>query len=267
MKYKLIVSDLDGTLLDSERKISLRTKDLIHEFASRGGIFTFATGRMEASVEKYLDCLDISNPVIIYNGAKIVDVKKRLVLYEDLLEYSLAKTALMIASGYEWDILLYINKNIYVSKMTKVIEENMIKDGVCCEVVGNLHEFLQCSPTKILIIGDPLHFIPYVEKVISAAKKTVNYVISEYNYLEILPVNSSKGNALKKLAETLDIPLDQTIAVGDNLNDISMIKAAGLGVAVENAHEEVKKNADYITRSNNEDGVAEVIFRTISKET
>ena len=265
MKYKLIVSDLDGTLLDSSRKVSQRTKDLIKEFTEKGGIFTFATGRMEASVKKYLDYLDISNPVIIYNGAKVVDIKKDIVLFEELLDYDLSKTALKIAAEYEWDVLLYLDKKIFVNKITDVIEEYMLKDGVYCEAVGRLDEFLRCEPTKILIIGNPNYFMPYLEELKHQIDVALNYVVSEYNYLEILPEQSSKGNALRKLAENLSIPLEQAIAIGDNLNDISMIQTAGLGVAVENAHEELKKYANYITAINENDGVAEVIFRAINE--
>lgn len=264
MKYRLIVSDLDGTLLDSNREISQRTKELIKEFTEKGGIFTFATGRMEASVGRYLDYLDVSNPVIIYNGAKVVDIRKNIVLFEELLGYDLAKTALKIAAEYEWDVLLYLDKKIFTNKITDVIEEYMLKDGVYCEAVGRLDEFLKCEPTKILIIGNPNCFAPYIEKLQKQIDIPLNYVFSEYNYLEILPEASSKGNALKKLAKSESIPIEQTIAIGDNLNDVSMIKAAGLGVAVENAQEEVKKCADYITKGNDDEGVAEVIYKVIN---
>jgi Cof subfamily protein (haloacid dehalogenase superfamily) len=264
MKYKLIVSDLDGTLLDSRRKISQRTKDLIKEFIGKGGIFTFATGRMEASVGKYLDYLDISDPVIIYNGAKVVDIKKGVVLFEELLDYDLAKIALKIAAEYEWDVLLYLDKKIYVNKITDVIEEYMLKDGVYCEVAGRLDEFLKCEPTKILIIGNPDCFVPYIEKLQKQINTSLNYVFSEHNYLEVLPEDASKGSALEKFAKSINIPIEQTIAIGDNLNDLSMIKAAGLGVAVENAHEEVKRCSNYITKSNDNEGVAEVVYKVIN---
>jgi Cof subfamily protein (haloacid dehalogenase superfamily) len=265
MKYKLIASDLDGTLLDSSRKVSQRTRELIKEFTEKGGVFTFATGRMEASVKRYLEELDISSPVIIYNGAKIVDIKNNIVIYENLLSYDSAKAALRLAEDYDWDVLLYLEKKIYVNKITDVIKEYMLKDGVCCKAVGNLHEFLKLQPTKILIIGNPDYFAPYTEKLQQHIKEPLNYVISEYNYLEILPDGCSKGNALTELAKSLGIPIEQTIALGDNLNDVSMVEAAGLGVAVENAHEMVKECADYITSRNDEDGVAEVIYRVVNR--
>lgn len=264
MKYKLVASDLDGTLLDSNRNISTKTRKLIHEFMSKGGIFTFATGRMEKSIAKYIDYLGIYAPAIIYNGSKIVDLKNESVFYENLVDYNLAKTALKISREYDWDTLLYLNKRIYVSKVTNVIEEYMAKDGVECEVVNELHEYISLPPTKILIIGNPEYFKPYVKKVAEESGCTLNYINSEYNYLEVLPENTSKGNALKELARILNISMEQVIAVGDNLNDISMIKAAGIGVAVANAQEDVKKSADFITKSNDEDGVAEVIYRVIN---
>jgi Cof subfamily protein (haloacid dehalogenase superfamily) len=264
LKYKLIVSDLDGTLLDSSRNISLRTRKLIQEFISRGGIFTFATGRMESSIVKYFDYLGLTGPAIIYNGSKIVDVKKEEILFENSLDCNLAKAVLKISKEYPWDALLYMNKKIYVREVTSIIEEYMIKDGVECEAVPELHEFITLPPTKILIIGNPDYFQAYVEKVSKHMCCSINYVNSEHNYLEILPENTSKGNALKELARLLNIPMEQVVAIGDNLNDISMIEAAGVGAATANAHEEVKKAADFITKSNDEDGVAEVIYRVIN---
>lgn len=265
MKYKLIVSDLDGTLLDSKRNVSIRTVNLIQEFISKGGVFTFATGRMESSIEKYVDSVKVSMPAIIYNGSKIADIKTGKTIYEETLDYNLAKTALKVSREYDWDVLLYLDKKIYVNKITNVIEEYMFKDGVQCEGVEELHDFLKLPPTKILIIGDPCNFIVYVDRLSKEISCPLNYVISEYNYLEILPDKVSKGNALRKLAEKLEIPMEQVIAIGDNLNDISMIKTAGLGIAVENAHDDVKKAADFITRSNDEEGVAEVLFRVVNE--
>jgi Cof subfamily protein (haloacid dehalogenase superfamily) len=159
---------------------------------------------------------------------------------------------------------LYLDKKIYVNKITDVIEEYMLKDGVYCEAAGRLDEFLKCEPTKILIIGNPNYFAPYIEQLQKQINTSLNYVFSEHNYLEILPEAASKGNALKKFAESVSIPIEQTIAIGDNLNDLSMIKAAGLGVAVENAQDEVKKCADYITKGNDDEGVAEVIYKVIN---
>lgn len=263
MKYKLIVSDLDGTLLDGKRNISDRTKELISEFVRKGGVFSFATGRMESSAGKYIEYLNINSPSIIYNGAKVADIRKDKVIYEAKLDFETAKKALKLSLGYDWDVLLYINKKIYVNRITDVIEEYMVKDGVECEAVGNLYEFLEEDPTKILIIGNPDYFEPYVSKLKGAITSPVNYVRSEYNYLEILPHGISKGEALKRLAEELNIPIDEVIAIGDNLNDLSMIREAGMGVAVENAHPEIVKNAKYVTKSNDEDGVAEVVYKVI----
>lgn len=266
MKYKLIVSDLDGTLLDSRRNISDRTKELIHKYISVGGIFTFATGRMENSARHYIDYLNIEAPAIIYNGAKVSDIKKETVSYEAALEYNTTITTLRLLKEYDLDVLLYINKKVYVNSITEGIKEHMIKDGVVCVPVGDLCEFLKSQSTKILIIGDPNKFDEYILRLNGLLGTPVNYVHSEWNYLEILPEGTSKGEALKKLAEELRIPMEETIAIGDELNDLSMVKAAGLGVAVANGNPELIKIADYVTKSHDEDGVAEVIDKVLNGE-
>jgi Cof subfamily protein (haloacid dehalogenase superfamily) len=266
LKYRLIVSDLDGTLLDSKRNISDRTKELINRYINKGGTFTFATGRMEGSARDYIEFLSIESPAIIYNGAKVVDIKKEKVSYEANLDYNTARTALKLSKEYNWDVILYINKKVFVNSITEGIKEYMVKDGVKCEPVGDLFEFLNSSPTKILIIGNPEKFEEYILRLNKTLNILVNNVRSEWNYLEILPDGISKGEALKRLAAELRIPLEEVIAIGDELNDLSMIKVAGLGVAVANANPELIKIADYITKSHDEDGVAEVIDKVLNGE-
>jgi Cof subfamily protein (haloacid dehalogenase superfamily) len=264
LKYKLIVSDLDGTLLDSKRNISIGTRKSIDEFRRKGGFFTIATGRMELSAKGYIEQLEIDGPVILYNGSRIIDINRNFVIYDSKMNYMLARKTLELLKEYEWDPLVYVDGRVYVNSITPVVKEYMEKDTVMCDAVGNLYEFLERSPTKILIIGPGEQFESFAGKLSRMVPVTINCVRSEPNYLEILPDGVSKGAALRRLAGYMNIPMDEVVAIGDQLNDLEMIKAAGLGVAVENACSGLKSSSDYVTFSNDEEGVAEVVFKVIN---
>jgi len=263
LKYRLIVTDLAGTLLDSRRNISARVKEAVNEFRKKGGFFTVATGRMELSAKEYIEQLGIEGPVILYNGSRVVDIGKNIVIYDSKLDYRIARSALKLQKEYQLDPLVYLNGSVYVYSITPVVDKYMIKDSVMCNAVGDLYEFLREPPTKILIIGPGEQFETFMEELSRMVPVAINWVRSEPDYLEILPDGVSKGAALVKLAAHMGIPMEEVGAIGDQLNDLEMIKAAGLGVAVENACPELKSSADYITASNDEDGVAEVVFQVL----
>ena len=266
MRYRLIVTDLDGTLLNKQQAISEYTKDLITQFQTRGGIFSIATGRMEMSVAKYLKELAIRVPFILYNGAKIMKINpgKASALREHVLDGGVARAVLALSKRYPWDILLYQNRSVYIEKETEVIRRYAAKDGVDWHEVGDLLAFLKGEPTKLLIIGDDEGFPEFLEECIKVCGRPINTVFSERNYLEVLPDNVSKGQALLELCDLVGIEPAQTVAIGDHLNDLAMIQVAGLGVAVANAHEVLKQQADYVTTAEDTAGVAEVLERVLA---
>lgn len=266
MKYKLIVTDLDGTLLNEERIVPQYTKDLIKKFRDSGGMFSIATGRIEMSVRKYWKELGIDVPVILYNGAKIINLNDNTIYFESKLNYDITRIALRKLKSYKWDVLVYKDNNIYISKCTDGIGKYMLKDGVTCVEVGDLAKYIESSPTKILIIGDWEKFNEFVKLSSDEFGSPINAVRSEMFYLEILPDNVSKGRALEELCRILDIKLCETIAIGDHLNDIDMIKKAGLGVAVSNADKKLKMYADYVASGNNTQGVSEVIKMVLENQ-
>lgn len=260
MQYKLIVTDMDGTLLDGNQNISERTKKLITEYTARGGIFTLATGRIEQSVKKYYEELSLKCSAILYNGAKIVDLYRQRVRYETALDLSHALQALRLLKEYPFDVTTYRDGDVYVSKDTEGIMKFAQKDGVDYILVDDLYDFFsKRPPTKILIIDENRDFDDFIARYNNSCRDKPNIVNSEPTYLEILPKGINKGTALEQLSRLLDIDMGETIAIGDNLNDLEMIKRAGLGVAVENAHPLLKAQADRVTSSNEDDGVAEVI--------
>ncbi len=264
MKYKLIVSDIDGTLISKDGKISKKTKQLVKEYTNKGGNFSIATGRMEATSMPFVNELDINTPIIVYNGSAIYDINSQSRVYELKLEMHLAKTALKICRNYSLDPILYQDKIAYINKLSPSIKKHVEKEKVGCTEVGNLITFLEKDPIKILFIGDPSKFKPFTEHLSKETNKKLNLINSEINYLELLPNGASKGNALRELSKFLRIPIEETIAIGDERNDVSMIKTAGIGVAVKNATIEPKTHANYITDEDSYKGVEEILYKAIN---
>lgn len=259
--YKLLVSDIDGTLINNRQELITVNKKKVKELMQQGLLFTLASGRKFSSAEKYILELGIGIPLILYNGAQLISPAGKVV-FEKKLDYSQAKAALELYKDYGIDALVYCQDEVYVEKINKVIEEYQIKDGIDCTAVGNLTHFIQGDVIKLLFIGEPDKLFSYAQGLKNIIGSQVNLVNSEGNYLELLPTGVSKGEALLKLAEILQIKLEEIITIGDNLNDLEMIKMAGLGVATANAHSDLLQAADYITdRDNQEGSVAEVINR------
>lgn len=117
MKYKLIVSDIDGTLISSRGEISSRTKELVKIYQKKGGKFSIATGRMLESILPFINELEIDIPVIIYNGSQIVDVNNNKIIYELKLDYKVAIEALEACSDYNLDPILYLDNTAYINKI------------------------------------------------------------------------------------------------------------------------------------------------------
>jgi Cof subfamily protein (haloacid dehalogenase superfamily) len=266
MKYKLIVSDIDGTLVNSSRQISERTKVAIRKFQSLGGVFAIATGRIEESTKSYYDELQLSSPAILYNGAKIVELRNNNCLMENILEEEHFRQAVKLLSELDCSAIVYSSGKAYIRRMNDTIKTYMEKDRVMCIQVDDFMSCIEGKPNKILIIGNNSIFEKFLKAFESVCRVKPNTVRSEVNYLEILPRNTSKGEALKNLAELLSIPMEQIAAAGDNMNDFEMLKEAGLGIAVSNAAPKLLDAADLIAKSNDEDGVAEIIERIIRDE-
>nr|WP_150960499.1 HAD family hydrolase [Aneurinibacillus sp. XH2] len=263
MKPLLIVTDMDGTLLDGNQQISSENERAIRSFIQSGGLFTLATGRMEAAVIPFIRQLDITTPVILYNGARIYCPVTKEIVYEKLLTVtaSLWQTILEALTN-EFGLLVYAENDVYSPVPNHIVREHEHKEGVRCKP---WNETLITNPiTKILVIAEVPEQLHSFEKIVMDSGLSCETVYSEHNYFEILPEGASKGTALQVLTEMLQIKELHTIAVGDNLNDISMIQAADTGIAVANAHPELKAQADQVTVHHEQHAIAQIITELMS---
>ena len=268
LKYKLIVADLDGTLLNSSVELSDRTVDAINRYQNAGGLFTYATGRSEESAKEFADKAGIKIPGISFNGGKVVSLIDGNVIYETFLDAEASKKAYTALRALNKNVIVYLEKSRHVAEYTAVIDRYLerIRRGV--HIVRDIDAVIGDgrSLKKLLVIDPKQEGELILDTIRPFFGKNFNSVKSDPQFYEILPPGTTKGAALAVLANYLGVSLADTIAVGDHLNDVPMIQAAGLGVAVANAVDEALEAAGYVTASNNDDGVAQLIDKVLAGE-
>jgi len=265
LKRKLIISDLDGTLLNNQHKVSKLNQRSIKKFISDGGLFTFATGRMEETTLPFLEQLDITLPIISYNGARLFCPVDKKVLYEDSMLVSPEIWKIILDPQHEYGVVIYKDNQPSTLNKNAIIEKFEQKEEINCKL-GSLDSFIDTPISKILLIAEKETNYAKDSNLIKIEQGILNNsndyttVFSESNYLEILPVGTSKGKGVNRLIRYLDIKDLYSIGIGDNLNDISLLESVDLGIAVENAQQELKQKANKVLdTSNDEDAVAHVI--------
>lgn len=261
MSIKMIVSDLDGTLFNSDKEhyeISKELIEKIREFESNGGIFTIATGRpVETSIE-VAKTIGIKTPYIAYNGAKIVNINGDE-LYSEKFNLKIFNKFLNDVQDFGTSIIFYNNGQTTCLKYTPRIMVYEKKERTNCIETEEDITHSELLINKILLIGDVNKITELWRDLDENIRDEFRYVISEDDYFEIIRNNVSKGNALKMLKEYLDIQDDQVVTIGNHMNDKELIEEAHFGYAVANAVDGLKDIADYVTDGEYECGVIEVI--------
>jgi Cof subfamily protein (haloacid dehalogenase superfamily) len=265
--YRLVVTDIDGTLLNEEKKISKATHDGIHAIMDKGVKFVVATGRVYSAAKwPYID-LGINGPLITCNGALIKDTGTGEIIYERPLDAELARRVSKICSRYDVYFHYYTEETIhserydFILKRFAELSKNLPEEKkVPTEIIESYDGFLDRGQTlyKIGIYCDEGETSAKMMKEIMALDGIACYK-SLASSFDVMAEGVSKADAIAQLNKYYDIPREETIASGDNENDIEMIKYAGLGVAMANAVEAAKDVADYITTSNEEDGLLKVL--------
>lgn len=273
MSYRIIAVDMDGTLLDDERLISQYNKNIIYKAIKSGVKFVICSGRPPMALKFYSEVVFPREPIICCNGGVIIGENKNVIKSVPLNKYSLLKVIDILREEKDTyyhfydDFGLYSEQFRYTTKKFYDVNSNVSdKFKMRITIVKNSKTFIKhckCSITKIVVIDEDIDYLNRLRGKISKVPGITTTKSDMYN-IEIVGSGVSKGKALEFLANYYSIPMEQCIAVGNDENDESMIKVAGLGVAVCNAREILKKSADYITRTDNNNGaVGEVIEKFI----
>ncbi|MDE6034925.1 MAG: Cof-type HAD-IIB family hydrolase [Ruminococcus sp.] len=262
----VIMSDMDGTLLNSEKKITEKDRQAIEKFVSLGGKFTVSTGRTLESFEQYRKMLDLRIPVIMYNGGIIYDYQTEKILYAEYLPDSARKITselleAMPSTGGEilkTDRTYVFRNNYYQQRHTDIC-------GIS-PVYADLQEITDDGWLKVLFAMSPEE-IPVMEEIIAGKDyKEVDFVKSSEIFIEMLPHNISKGSAVGEYRKLSGMEDCTFIAIGDFDNDREMIQTADIGVCPANAQESVKAVADIVLENTNNTGaVSELIEYVIEK--
>jgi len=259
--YRLVVMDLDGTARSRRLGVTSGVREAITAARARGVRVCVATGRMWRSAGTWIHVLGVDPPAILYNGGQVLDFASGRTLYERRLPVAAARAALeLVRRDLEVQPHLYIDDRVLVERPHPLTDAYTADDGLAAEVVPSFEPFLTAEPYKVLVIGSRER-VEVLQRVVLGAGLPVHAVQSEPVYLEILPLGVSKGEALRAMCDALGLALAETIAIGDNWNDVEMIEAAGLGVAMGHAPEGVRAKADYVCGTAEEEGVREVIER------
>jgi Cof subfamily protein (haloacid dehalogenase superfamily) len=264
--YRLIVLDVDGTLVGADRRIPASTLGALRAARERGIRVTLATGRMYASARPFAETIEADAPLILYNGARIENWPNRTVLMATALARPDARRALLLLREFPLHVNLYVGERLFIERVTPAAEASMRKDGVEAHPVGDLVVFLDGvpeEPIKLLIIGSGEVLEAFAQRFRPDEDAYgPELVRSEEEYLEVLPRGVSKGRALLRLCEHLGIEPALVAAFGDNRNDADMLARAGLGVAMATAPPEVRAAARLVAPPG-EEGLARVLWEHV----
>lgn len=257
--YRLLAIDLDGTLLNPQKLITPRTYAALSQVADKGIAIVIATGQSLQVLRHVCADVPLTAPQIIENGAIIADIRSGTVLHEQLLPTEHILPALDTLRSLGLYRAYHTYQHVYVDKNTpraRTWYRPPIFPVVEIEAVTSIYP-QPCI--KVVGIGDASTLREKRLELESIFADKLCVTQSAFDLLELLHPQVSKGNALRVIAADLGISPEEVAAFGDNHNDISMLRFAGLGIAMGNAHAEVRAAADYVTLSNAEDGVAVAI--------
>lgn len=255
----LLCTDLDDTLLTTDKQISEENKKAIEYFKNEGGLFTFATGRVVHGARMMLEHISPNAPMVCYNGGGIYDFNHNKLLWSAFLDDGAIEVVEFVDKNFPNAGIEVCSENVvYVSKSNRVVREHLAFEKLPEEYID--YHLIEEKWKKVLFMVEEDE-LPQIRELILNSKFADKYTFirSSPNYYELLPKGADKGAGLVKLAEILRIDPSMTVGMGDNENDVSLIKLAGVGVAVANAIPEAREAADYITVDNNSSAVSAVI--------
>lgn len=262
---KLAVFDMDGTLLNDAHTVSEENLKALELLRNNGVKVVIATGRPEQLLKPFFDILGRDNYYIMYNGSGVKNIEKNDYLLKQIMSKESVREVLRIADKADIINLSYAEEAIFSKPnyrvkffadsqdgLPQVMQSNFVLNKEIDDIVENYDLF------KVLLIeNDPEKYERM--KTMFTHIEGIDQVRSHFGYLDIVPKNSSKGNAAKAFAEKFNISSDEVIVFGDQDNDMSMFKFAKYSVAMGNAIDDIKNVASFTTLTNNESGVAYAI--------
>ncbi len=265
MRKKLLVTDLDGTLLSADKTISEENLKAIGQMVSAGHKFAFATGRPIQSALKISERYGFNTEgfyISSFNGGLIYDCGKKKDIFIQGMKKEDAKY--ILDKAHEAGIHAHTYDKTSVVSQYDTRELNRYIKGINMpkKVVRDITEYLTVDPNKAIVISDEGRekLNEFRKSISSFSDGRFSYTFSNPIFLEYSNINASKGASLKYMADLFNIPIEDTLACGDEENDLSMVEAGGIGIVMANGTDYMKERADYVTKADNDhDAIAEVI--------
>jgi len=262
-KFKLIAVDMDDTLLSQDLELTDQVKEAVVAVRERGVHFTVSTGRMYRSAVRYARELGIEIPLITYQGALVKNsLSGETLLYRPLpLAYAREVISRVHLLGYHLNA--YQDERLLVERDTLEGRRYSAIAGVEAEVVGDLLNYLDQDPTKLVVISEETLLDRLSAELTPQYAGKIHVSKSKPHFLEFSHLQATKGEALAHLAGYFGVKREEVMAVGDSYNDLEMLDYAGLGVVVANAREDIKKRAGYVTLLPYGEGVVEALEKFV----
>lgn len=270
---KVIIMDIDGTLTNEDKVISENTKNKLKELQSQGAVLVLASGRPTRGLMHFAKELEMDKHnglLVSFNGARVTDCETGNILFDQTMTVDTCKAVLNHMKNFDVIPMVYKGEYLHVTDVYNNIvhaygrELNIIhyESRLCnyklCEV-DDLEEFADFPMNKILTAGEPDYLQENYKKMMEPFKDSLNCVFTADMYFEFTEKGIDKANALHCALTPLGYTKEDMIAFGDAQNDKTMLEYASIGVAMGNATQEIKDIADYITLSNNDDGIVHAL--------
>lgn len=265
--YKALVLDLDGTLTNSKKEITPHTREILRRAQDEGVVLILASGRPTYGIVPIAEQLQLAQRggyILAYNGGEIVDWKTKAIMHRQILDPQVVPYMYEQAKAWKFAIVTYHDKYVITETPDdEYVQKEAILNVMETKKVDCFLDAIDFPVPKCLIVGEATR-LEKLEPVMRSHLQSTNEVYrSEPYFLELVPKGIDKARSLEILISQLGIKREEVIACGDGFNDLSMIQFAGLGVAMKNAQPILHQHADFITLTNDEDGVAHVIEKFI----
>ena len=269
MEYKLIAVDIDGTLTNSRKEISPRTRYALLEAQAQGKKIILASGRHPVGVYPIARDLRLDSYggyIMSLNGGKIIECATDKTIVTKLFPREFLPDIVNVLKDSNITIITWDDRRIFANSKRNDytdIEQDVLKTEMI--VVEDFVSEIKFEINKILLAGEPDELDEYQKILAKRYDGLLEVYKSAPYFLELMPLGVSKGSMLPLLLDKLGVTREELVAFGDNYNDMTMIGYAGLGVAMANGEAEVKKIANYVCESNDDDGIAETLHKFVLK--
>ena len=265
LAYRMIALDLDGTLTNHDKEVTPLTREALLRAQDEGAVVVLASGRPTYGIMPVADCLELEargGYILAYNGGQIIDCRSGEVMYSKQLPDDILPVLYSYARSHGHALLGYVGDEIVTeSPFDEYVQEESRINRMDVRRVDNLLASIDRHPTKLLMTGDPAAMAAAEEELAGLVHGRIDVFRSAPFFVELVPQGIDKAQSLLRLLTRLGLTPQELMAFGDGYNDLSMLKFAGLGIAMANAAPEVRAEADWVTLSNEHDGVAHALER------